>query len=91
MEEQISVPSVTGLSAADAAAQLRGAGLSVSRSERKTDDESEDGKVLAQRPAGGKVDPGTSVTIVVGKFEDPAAEDPAPGPEPPDPPGGTAP
>ncbi len=91
MKEQVSVPSVTGLSAADAAAQLRGAGLSVSRSERKTDDESEDGKVLAQRPAGGKVDPGTSVTIVVGKFEDPAAEDPAPGPGPPDPPGGTAP
>ena len=83
-EEQVSVPSVTGLSAADAAAQLRGAGLSVSRSERKTEDESEDGKVLAQRPGtGGKVDRGTSVTIVVGKFEDPAAKDPDPPPEPP--------
>ena len=83
-EEQVSVPSVTGLSAADAAAQLRGAGLSVSRSERKTDDESEDGKVLAQRPGtGGRVDRGTSVTIVVGKFEDPKAKDPDPPPEPP--------
>ncbi|MDQ3588329.1 MAG: Stk1 family PASTA domain-containing Ser/Thr kinase [Actinomycetota bacterium] len=90
--EQVSVPSVTGLSASDAAAQLRGAGLSVSRSERPTDDESEDGKVLAQRPgAGADVDPGTSVTIVVGKLEDPEANDPPPGgggtPQPP--PGGT--
>ncbi len=85
-EERVSVPSVTGLSAADAAAQLRGAGLSVSRSERTTDDESEDGKVLAQRPGAGRdVSPGSSVTIVVGKFEDPEdGPDPPPDP-PPDP------
>ncbi len=89
--EQVSVPSVTGLSASEAAAELRGAGLSVSRSERATDDESEDGKVLAQRPAGGKVDRGSAVTIVVGKFEDPEAEDPDSGGESPGPPGASPP
>jgi serine/threonine-protein kinase len=81
--QQVSVPSVTGLSSSDAAAQLRGAGLSVSTQTRTTDDQSEDGKVLAQRPgAGRRVERGSAVTLVVGKFEesDPGGEqDPSPG------------
>ena len=77
--EKVSVPDVEGLSRADAIRQLRARGLSPSVRERATDDEDEDGEVISQRPgAGSQVEPGGSVVLVVGVFEEPKPE-----PEPP--------
>jgi eukaryotic-like serine/threonine-protein kinase len=70
--EQVDVPSVTGISPADAAAILRRAGLNAASRERVVDDPSQDGIVIEQRPpAGVEVDEGSSVIIVVGRFEEP--------------------
>jgi serine/threonine-protein kinase len=88
-EEQADVPDVVGLSAGQAAGALRSAGFGVARQERRVTDEDDDGKVVAQRPGGGsQVAKGGSVTIVVGKYEEPKAErrrepEPPPGPQPP--------
>jgi eukaryotic-like serine/threonine-protein kinase len=69
--QQTTIPDVTGLSPADAAAELRGAGLGVARRERKVHSVDDDGLVVEQRPGGGsKVDKGTTVVIVVGRFEE---------------------
>jgi beta-lactam-binding protein with PASTA domain len=68
----VDVPSVTGISAADASAILRGEGLNPLRREREVTDESQDGVVIEQRPpAGVEVDTGTGVIIVVGRFQEP--------------------
>ena len=80
-EEKVSVPSVTGQEAGAAAAALRAAGFSVSTQERDTDDESEDGKVISQRPAGGEAKRGSTVTIVVGKLKKKPEEEPGAGDE----------
>ena len=79
-EDTVSVPSVTGQSASAAAAALRAAGFSVSTRERDTEDESENGKVISQSPAGGEAERGSTVAIVVGKFKEPE-EDPGAGDE----------
>jgi eukaryotic-like serine/threonine-protein kinase len=81
--EQVDVPSVTGVSPADAAGILRRAGLSAVTRERSVSDESQDGIVIEQRPPPGvEVDDGSSVIIVVGRFEEPfeppTGEPPAP-------------
>ncbi|HEV2723156.1 MAG TPA: Stk1 family PASTA domain-containing Ser/Thr kinase [Thermoleophilaceae bacterium] len=77
--EKASVPDVEGLSKADALRRLRAQGLSGSVRERPTEDESEDGKVLSQRPAAGtEVEPGGAVVLTVAVFEEPEPE-----PEPP--------
>jgi len=90
--EQVSVPNVEGLSQADAVAALRDAGLAPSVRERVTEDETEDGTVLEQRPgAGTDVDAGDSVILIVGRFEPPADEAPPPADEPVDPPPPTTP
>jgi len=69
--EQVDVPDVTGLSQGDALRVLRNAGLGGSVQQRTTDDESEGGIVLDQRPgAGVEVDEGASVVIIVGLFEE---------------------
>ena len=78
--EQVSVPSVEGLSRADAVAALRDAGLAPTVRERATEDEAEDGTVLEQRPGAGlNVDAGDSVIIFVGAFEAAEEETPAGG------------
>jgi eukaryotic-like serine/threonine-protein kinase len=71
-EEAVSVPNVVGLEEGAAAAELSAAGLGVRRSEETTTDEREDGTVVGQSPRGGAdVDEGTTVTIVVARFEAP--------------------
>jgi len=70
--EQVSVPFVTGLPEDDALRVLQGEGLKGTVRRRDVDDPTQDGVVLEQRPgAGGDVDSGSSVTIVVGRFAEP--------------------
>jgi eukaryotic-like serine/threonine-protein kinase len=70
--EQVSVPFVTDLTRAEALAALRAEGLKGAVQTRTVDDEAQDDVVLEQRPAaGGEVDSGSTVTIVVGEFVTP--------------------
>nr|MBA2792849.1 PASTA domain-containing protein [Thermoleophilaceae bacterium] len=81
--EQVNVPDVTGLSRGDALGALSDAGLGGSVRQRTTDDETEDGVVLEQRPgAGVEVDEGGSVVIIVGRFEEAAVDPGDPGATP---------
>jgi eukaryotic-like serine/threonine-protein kinase len=67
-EETASVPNVIGKLRPDAVTALREAGLDPSVSEQETDVPSKVGKVTDQfPPPGAEVEPGASVTIVVGK------------------------
>jgi serine/threonine-protein kinase len=67
------VPDVSSLAEADAQAQLETSGFQVEVQEEIVDDESLDGLVLRQDPSGGaEAEPGTTVVIVVGRFEAPA-------------------
>jgi beta-lactam-binding protein with PASTA domain len=73
--ETATVPGVVGSSRPDASATLREAGFGVATSYETTDDEGEDGIVLSQSPAGGtEADPGSTVQIVVGQYEEPPPE-----------------
>ena len=74
-EETASVPNVIGKLRPDAVATLREAGLDPTVSEQETDVPSKVGKVTDQfPPPGAELEPGASVTIVVGKA--PPAEEP---------------
>ena len=74
--KQVAVPSVVGSTVRTAVRELSGAGFEVAQRERETDDPDEDGQVLAQSPAGGaEVQPGGTVNITVGRYEEP---DPTP-------------
>jgi eukaryotic-like serine/threonine-protein kinase len=76
-QPQVDVPDVSGLSARDAASQLRAAGLQPVQREQTVTDESQDGVVIDQRPgAGTEVDEGSSVVIILGVFEEPDTFDP---------------
>jgi serine/threonine-protein kinase len=67
-EEMASVPTVIGKLRPDAVTALREAGLDPTVSEQETDVPSKVGKVTDQfPPPGAEVEPGASVTIVVGK------------------------
>ncbi|HEX2072021.1 MAG TPA: PASTA domain-containing protein [Thermoleophilaceae bacterium] len=67
--EQVSVPFVTDLSEQAALRALRAEGLRGTVQRRDVDDESQDGRVIEQRPAAGSdVDGGTAVTLIVGRF-----------------------
>jgi beta-lactam-binding protein with PASTA domain len=69
--ETVEVPDVTGASSASARATLSAAGFSVQTKEKSTTEQSEDGKVISQRPPGGSERPrGSSVTIIVGKLKE---------------------
>jgi beta-lactam-binding protein with PASTA domain/tRNA A-37 threonylcarbamoyl transferase component Bud32 len=75
--KQVKVPDVTGLAPGAAASRLRAAGLSPTSRERPTTNPDEDGVVLEQRPGSGtEVDSGSSVVIVVGRFEEQQEQDP---------------
>ena len=66
------VPDVTSQTEADARAQLQQSGFEVQVVEEIVDDESLDGLVLSQDPEGGtEAEQGTTVVIVVGRFEAP--------------------
>ena len=68
------VPDVTGQTEATRRAQLQQSGFQVQVVEEIVDDQSLDGRVLSQDPAGGSdAEQGTTVVIVVGRFEQPHA------------------
>ncbi len=63
------VPDVTGETEASATSDIEAAGFSVSSVDQPTNDPSMDGVVVDQSPSGGSdVDPGSSVTIFVGRY-----------------------
>jgi beta-lactam-binding protein with PASTA domain len=66
------VPDVTSQTQSDAIATLKASGFAVRVQSQPTNDQSQDGIVLTQDPVGGsQAPPGSSVTIVVGKFTTP--------------------
>jgi beta-lactam-binding protein with PASTA domain len=72
----VAVPDVTLQPIADARTTLRAAGFKVSVIRQDTDDPTLDGVVLAQDPAGNaQADPGTTITMTVGLFVEPAFTD----------------
>ena len=76
------VPDVTSQTEADARAPLQDAGFEIQVVEEIVTDESFDGLVLSQDPEGGtEAEQGTTVVIVVGRFE--AAPRPRRPPRPP--------
>jgi serine/threonine-protein kinase len=65
--ETVDVSNVLGLSAGDAAGQLRADGLQPVQDEREVTDSAQDGKVVDQRPAPGtEVERGRQVVIIIG-------------------------
>jgi penicillin-binding protein 1A len=69
------VPNVVDMLQAEATAALKDAGFKVTSVEQCTKVQGEDGRVISQDPAGGtKAKEGSTVTIVVGKYD--------PGPDP---------
>ena len=69
------VPDVTSLTEADATAQLTQSGFNVQTVEEIVDTQDLDGKVLSQDPEGGaNAEQGSTVVIVVGRFEAPPSE-----------------
>jgi eukaryotic-like serine/threonine-protein kinase len=69
------IPDVTSQTEGDAAAQLQASGFQVQVVEEIVDSPDLDGRVLSQDPEGGtEADEGSTVVIVVGRFEDPDGE-----------------
>jgi eukaryotic-like serine/threonine-protein kinase len=83
---QVEVPDVLGEDVDDAAKLVEGAGFKVRRREQTVDSPEGDGVVITQNPPSGeKRDKGSSVTLIVGKFEPPdpeASATPTPSPTP---------
>jgi eukaryotic-like serine/threonine-protein kinase len=81
-ETATAVPDVINLDEASARATLENEGWEVVVRDTATEDPAEDGIVISQNPApGAKAEPGSPVTIVVGRIE--LAEPPPPPPPPP--------
>jgi len=80
------IPDVESRTEADAVAQLESSGFEVQVVEEIVTDPGLDGLVLSQDPDGGAdADPGSTVVIVVGRYEPPAETTPPPLPPPPPP------
>jgi beta-lactam-binding protein with PASTA domain/tRNA A-37 threonylcarbamoyl transferase component Bud32 len=72
------VPDVGGLSPAEATGQLHAAGFAVARATRDVSDGAQDGQVVDQSPgAGDQRQRGSTVTIVVGRLQEPASGGPS--------------
>jgi serine/threonine-protein kinase len=91
--QTVQVPEVVGLAEGDARDTLTSEGFRVTVDEVEVTDPSEDGVVIFQDPVGGlEVDPGSRVTITIGRLvEEPpptttTTPPPGPPPEPPPPP-----
>jgi serine/threonine-protein kinase len=84
----VSVPDVSLQTVADARATLRAAGFRVTVTRQETDDESLDGLVMSQDPAGlTEANPSSTVTLTVGTYvPPPEVTTPTPPPPPPPPP-----
>jgi eukaryotic-like serine/threonine-protein kinase len=68
--ETLRLPDVTGESIEDATTEISALGLTVRPRSRDVDDEDDDGEVLSQNPgAGQRVRRGSTVTLIVGRFE----------------------
>ena len=80
------VPDVTSQDVASARAQLQSSGFRTNVVREDTEDISLDGLVISQDPPGGsELEPGETVTLVVGRFVEPAdEEEPIVPPPPPD-------
>ena len=63
--EKITVPNVVGMSENDAKSEITNAGLQVSSVDTEYNESYEAGLVTRQEPSGGKVEKGTSVSLVV--------------------------
>ena len=75
-EEKVTIPNVIGKPRAEAVSALREAGLKPSVSEQETETQSKVGKVTDQfPPPGSEVEPGSTVTVVVGKKPPSAPEE----------------
>jgi serine/threonine-protein kinase len=75
-EEQARIPNVIGKERAEAVEAVRAAGLEPSVTEQQTEVPSQVGRVTDQfPPPGSEVEPGTSVSIVVGKAASGAVEE----------------
>ncbi len=69
------VPDVTSQTEDDARAQVEASGFEVQVVEEIVEDESLDGRVLSQNPEGGTdLEQGSTVVIVIGRFEAPPEE-----------------
>jgi eukaryotic-like serine/threonine-protein kinase len=75
---EVDVPDVRGLSVDEALNQLSASDLRGNVQERAIDNPDGDGIVLNQQPRGGKLEPGSTVTLIVGRFDD-SQLDPEPG------------
>jgi eukaryotic-like serine/threonine-protein kinase len=75
---RVAVPDVTGRPVDEAINVLADAGLVPNQVTRPVSDESQDGVVLAQRPASGRADRGSRVTVTVGAFTAPSTTPTAP-------------
>ncbi len=69
---EVDVPDVRGDTINEALGELADAGLRPRQRRRAVTTPDQDGLVLAQKPAGGKLKKGETVTIVVGAFDDSA-------------------
>jgi serine/threonine-protein kinase len=70
--QQVTVPNTVGQSQSSALTALADAGLTpIVGGTQPVTNPSDDGKVVAQSPRGGKVKRGTKVTITVGQFQAP--------------------
>ena len=69
---QVNVPTVQNLDESAAKSQLEAAGFKVQVTDNRTNDPSQDGKVVSQTPgAGSQADKGSTVSIVVNRFREP--------------------
>lgn len=75
--EKITVPNVVGKSENDAKNEITGAGLQVSSVNTEYSESYAAGIVIRQEPAGGKVDKGTSVSLVVSLGKEPGPKVPS--------------
>lgn len=66
----VDVPSVVGKAEGDGKGELEALKLTVSVETKTTHDKAEDGIILAQSISGNKVEEGTPITLIVGKFEE---------------------
>ena len=77
------VPDVSSQTEAAATAQLQASGFQAQVVEEIVEDEGLDGLVLSQDPEGGtEAEQGTTVVIVIGRFEAPPPEETPPPTEP---------
>ncbi|MGA7396891.1 MAG: PASTA domain-containing protein [Solirubrobacterales bacterium] len=75
-ETTVSVPNVVGLTESEAKSDLNAAGLVASVQDQSTSIQPQDGRVIDQNPgAGGDVNEGTRIVIIVGSYDPNASAD----------------